>query len=118
MSLRNILVPISVTAVVLGLVAFFTVDRFTLYDIDFTGGQKVQVGFSVPTSVDEVKSRLGGDPVIVEVVTTVKDEDGQNQSTRRRVEAGPYPDAEVYAVRSEGLNKVEIKVQRATTKDG
>jgi SecD/SecF fusion protein len=115
MSLRHVLVPISVAAVVLGFVAYFSVDRYTLYDVDFTGGQKVQIGFSAPTSVEEVKSRLAGEPVAVEVIQVSKDKDGQNLVRRRTTQAGPYPDAEVYAVRSlEGANKVELKIQRAS----
>lgn len=114
MALRRILVPISVAGIVLGLIGFFSVDRFALYDIDFTGGQKVQMGFASELDVAGVKARLRGEPVAVEVATTVKDADGQNVARRRRVLAGPYPDAEVYAVRSEG-HKVELKVQRVSS---
>lgn len=112
MGLRRILVPISVAGVVLGLIAFASVDRYTLYDIDFTGGQKVQMGFSAETTVDQVKARLGGEPVPVEVSTLVRDEQGQNVTRRRVVQAGPYDGAEVYAVRS-AANMVELKVQRS-----
>ncbi len=113
MGLRRILVPVSVAGVVLGLIGFAGADRYTLYDIDFTGGQKVQMGFTVPTSVDEVKARLGGAPVPVDVSTLVR-EDDQNVVRRRTVMAGPYDGAEVYAVRS-SANAVELKVQRSAS---
>lgn len=113
MALRRVLVPISVGLVLFGLGMFFGTDRYTLYDVDFTGGQKVQLGFSVPTSVDQVKARLQGGSENVEVVTIVRDEKDQNITRRRVVAAGPYGDAEVYAVAS-GANMVEIKVQRAS----
>jgi SecD/SecF fusion protein len=113
MALRRVLVPISVVAMLFGFIAFFAVDRYTLYDIDFTGGQKVQMGFSEDTSVGEVKQRLAAGSLPVEVAVTVKDAEGQNVTRRQTVVAGPYDGAEVYAVTSEG-HKVEIKVQRAS----
>ena len=39
------LVEIIIAMMVFGFIAFFAVDRYTLYDIDFTGGHKVQMGF-------------------------------------------------------------------------
>ncbi len=115
MALRKILVPISVGAVIFGIVAFATTDRFTLYDIDFTGGQKVQMRFAGPVSVDEVKQGLEGETVEVEVASTYFDEAGELQTRRQKVSAGPYDGAEVFTAGGGG-DAVELKIQRATSR--
>jgi SecD/SecF fusion protein len=115
MALRPILVPISVAAVVFGLVMFATTDRYTLYDIDFTGGQKVQLRFTESVSVDHVKAGLRGAPVEVEVSSTYFDAQEQLQTRRQKVQAGPYESAEVFQVGNAG-DAVELKIQRATAR--
>jgi SecD/SecF fusion protein len=115
MALRRVLVPISVLGVIFGFAAFFLGDPHTIYDIDFTGGQKWQLRFHERTTVDEVKQALRGEPVDVEVSSTFFDADKTLQTRRQTVKAGPYADATVFSVGAEE-RAVEIKVQRATAR--
>jgi SecD/SecF fusion protein len=111
MSWTRVLVPISVAAVVLGLLAFFTADRYDLYDIDFTGGHKLQAQFAERATVDDLKDRLRRPPVVVTVTRDTFDEQGNPSTETRKVTAGPYPDADVLSVGTEG-RRFEIKIQR------
>lgn len=113
MANRTWMVPLSVLLVVGGILLFATTDRLTLYDIDFTGGQKVQMRFASPVTVDEVKQGLRGAPVEVEVTSTFFDKDEQLQVRRQKVAVGPLDGAEVFTVGDTG-DSVELKVQRAT----
>ena len=111
-SMRRIFVPISVLLVTAGLIIFFFTDKYTLYDVDFTGGYKVQAAFNEETSPDEVKTLLAqAEGAEVEVTEIDFDDAGERTSTKRMVPIGPFPNAEVLAVG--GANRVaEIKVQR------
>lgn len=116
MANRRWMVPLSVILVVGGLFLFATTERLKLYDIDFTGGQKVQLRFATPITVDEVKAGLRGAPVEVEVSSTYFDKDEQLQVRRQVVAVGPLDSAEVFTVGDTG-DSVELKVQRATGRD-
>ena len=59
--LRRVFAPISALGVVFGLAMFFGEDPYTLYDVDFTGGFKLQARFQEPTTVDDVRSALSGE---------------------------------------------------------
>ncbi|MFM8980051.1 MAG: protein translocase subunit SecD [Planctomycetia bacterium] len=115
MANRTWMVPLSVLLVVGGIFLYATTDRLTLYDIDFTGGQKVQMRFAGPVTVDEVKRGLRGEPVEVEVSSTYFDKDEQLQVRRQKVAVGPLDGAEVFTVGDTG-DSVELKVQRATAR--
>ena len=113
MANRTWMVPLSVLLVVGGIFLFATTDRLTLYDIDFTGGQKVQMRFAGPVTVDEVKQGLRGAPVEVEVASSYFDQDKVLQMRRQKVAVGPLDGAEVFTV-GDGGDAIELKVQRAT----
>ena len=98
--------------VVLGLAIFATSDRYTIYDIDFTGGYKLQADFRTPTTPDEVGRLMATTKKEVEVEIT-EFEEGSNQRVTRKekIVMGPYPGAQVLAAGTEGRS-VEVKVQR------
>ncbi len=111
LALRGVFVPISVAGVVFGLFEFWNTDRYTLYDVDFTGGFKMQAAFKEPTTPDQVGALLAK-----ETRTVVQDAEayveGQPVALRLTFPAvGPYPNAQVLAV-GEEQKSVEIKVQR------
>jgi SecD/SecF fusion protein len=109
--LRRFFMPLSVIGIVVGLLIFSITDRYTLYDIDFTGGYKMQAEFHEPTSPDEVKALLAKESSTQ--VVKVKGFDEQRNPITRTVEVpvGPYPGAQVLSVGTEG-REVEINVQR------
>jgi len=110
--LRRVFVPLSVAAVVLGLVAFWSTDKYTLYDVEFTGGYKLQASFETPTGVDEVSRMLARERRDVVVRAESFDADNQPATFDLAFDGvGPYPDAQVVAA-GEGGRSVEIKVQR------
>ncbi len=115
-ALRRIFAPLSAAGVVFGLLVFATEDKFTLYDVDFTGGFKLQARFHEDTTVDDVKQALNSGTRTVTVVTEEFDEGGDRITVRRDMPVQPYPQAEVVAV---GNNDgVEITVQRGLSQDG
>ncbi|MHC5010464.1 MAG: protein translocase subunit SecD [Planctomycetota bacterium] len=109
--LRRFFAPISVVGVLFGLIVFSVEDRYTLYDVDFTGGFKIQARFTTAADADEVRRALRGDPVDVTVTREGRDENDQPIVEERVVRAGPYRDAEVVSVGTGG-DAVEITVQR------
>ncbi|MDJ0522353.1 MAG: protein translocase subunit SecD [Planctomycetota bacterium] len=112
LSLRRLFAPISVIGVVAGLFIFSVTDKYTLYDIDFTGGYKIQAEFNRATTPDEVGKLLATTSKEVEVDITEFDETTKRKVTRtEKVVMGPYPDAQVLAAGETG-RAVEIKVQR------
>jgi len=112
LSLRRIFGPLSVAAVIGGLVVFATTDRYTVYDIDFTGGYKLQADFREKTTSDEVLHLLATTKKEVDVELTEFEKDSNQKVTRHeKLVMGPYPDAQVLSAGTEGRS-VEIKVQR------
>ena len=75
MSLRGRLIPISLVLVAASLLFFAALPDDVVYDIDFTGGLKLQARFARQTSVDEVKEALAGAPRDVTVVREAHGED-------------------------------------------
>ncbi len=108
--LRRLFLPISVAAVVTGLVIFAGTDKYTLYDVDFTGGYKAQAAFHKTTSVDDVKQALS-EAREVTIQEEYKDEKGEDKLRPVTLNVGPFPSAQVLAVGTEGRS-TEIKVQR------
>lgn len=110
--MRRIFAPISVILVVGGLLIFSATDKYTLYDVDFTGGYKLQVQFTEETSPDTVREALAnGSPMNVEVKSRDYNASGKLVTMTHNLTVGPYPNAETLAVGSAGT-LVEIKVQR------
>ena len=116
LSLRRMFAPISVIGIVFGLLMFFSTDRYTLYDIDFTGGYKMQADFHKSTSADEVAHILATESREIEVEVSGFDDETQEKFTKtvKRV-VGPYPDAQVLTAGEVAGTGVEIKVQRLFT---
>ncbi len=111
-SLRRIFAPISVIAVVAGLAIFAMTDRYTVYDLDFTGGYKLQADFTKATTPDEVGRLLATTSHEVEVPITEFDDTTKQKVTRiEKLVMGPYPNAQVLSAGEAGRS-VEIKVQR------
>ncbi len=108
--MRRILVPVTVFAMLFGFVQFLTSDKYTLYDVDFTGGYRATAAFGVPASVDDVKGALS-ERRTVTVTRRTFDENDTPQETPLQVEMGPFDGAEVVAVGSE-RRAADIKVQR------
>ncbi|MDJ0974298.1 MAG: protein translocase subunit SecD [Planctomycetota bacterium] len=110
--LRRFFAPISVIGVIFGLFMFSVTDKYTLYDVDFTGGYKLQARFLEPTTPDQVRKALGaGETKKIEV--TVRDFNENDELATRQIEldVGPYRNVETLAVGDEGTT-VEVKVQR------
>ena len=108
--LRRIFVPISVIGIVFGLIEFFSTDRYTLYDVDFTGGYRVTASFGSATSVDDVKKALQ-EQRTVNVQHREFDANGDPVVTDVPVVMGPFTSAEVLSVGNE-QRAADIKVQR------
>ncbi len=103
--MRRILVPIALLLVGGSLALYWTSAEDTVYDIDFTGGMKLQARFDRPTTTDDVKKALDGARTTVKVAREV----GADTTTAwRELEAGPYDDAAVVTVGATG-DWVEIK---------
>ena len=114
--LRHYFIPVSIVAMGIGLALFLVLPRQTVYDIDFTGGMKLQARFSRPTSVDEVKKALdsGARKVSVKIDVARGLAIGSKD-----VDAGPYGNAEVVTVGAGGgANQVEIRVPLAAESTG
>jgi len=112
LALRRYFAPLSVAAVVFGVIMFFSTDRYTLYDIDFTGGYKIQAEFHENTTPDDVGKLLATEKRDIEVTVTGFDKITQDKYTREvKREVGPYPKAQILAAGEQG-RAVEIKVQR------
>ena len=112
LALRRIFAPLSVIGVIAGIVVFEATDKYTLYDLDFTGGYKIQAEFKQPVSPDEVGKILAETTQEVEVDITDFDEQTQRKVTRReKLLMGPYPDVQVLAAGVEGRS-VEVRVQK------
>ena len=109
-SLRRLFIPVSVSAVVAGLAIFVMTDKYTLYDVDFTGGYKAQAAFHKDTTVDDVKRALG-EAREVTIQQEVVDENGRETTRPLTLSVGPFPSAQVLAVGTEDRS-AEIKVQR------
>jgi SecD/SecF fusion protein len=113
--LRRKFVPLSVVLVILGLTQFSLEDKYTLYDIDFTGGYKLQAAFDQDTSTDEIKRRLaesGEKDVTIKIKEY--DENDVLRTRERTLQIGPFPAAEVLSVGGTG-RAAEIKIQRLFT---
>lgn len=113
--MRRFFAPLSALGVVFGLLVFAGEDEYTLYDVDFTGGFKMQARFETPTTVDDVRSALTSGTRTVDI-TTDDFEEGTRTTVHHRIEAGPYPAAEVVAVGPAGEG-AEITVQRGLIQD-
>jgi SecD/SecF fusion protein len=112
-AMRRVFAPISVAGVVFGLLMFFSTDRYTLYDVDFTGGYKLQAEFHDPMSADEVGAILAKESRDIEVEVSGFDEKTQEKYTKTvKRTVGPYPDAQVLTAGEVEGGGVEIKVQR------
>jgi SecD/SecF fusion protein len=114
MALRGRLIPISLALVVASLVAFFASRDETVYDIDFTGGMKVQARFKEPTDVDAVRRALAGPPRTVSVDREVAQE-GEDAAPRKDATVGPY-DAQVVSVGA-GRDWFDLKVSGSQGSD-
>ena len=110
LSMRKKFAPISVIGVVFGLIMFTSTDKYTLYDVDFTGGYKVQMDFHTPTSVDDVKKQLK-ETRTVDVDVREYDDKGDPTTKTVSVEVGKYGGAQVLAIGGQDLS-AEVKVQR------
>jgi SecD/SecF fusion protein len=112
MRLRSRLIPVSLALVLGSLVFFFSSKDEVVYDIDFTGGMKLQARFNRRTTVDEVKDALasGARDVTVANETAVAGGGGDPTKTAK---VGPYEGAQVVTVGHEG-DWVEIKVPSTT----
>ncbi|MGE0193568.1 MAG: protein translocase subunit SecD [Planctomycetota bacterium] len=108
--MRRVFVPISVVGIVFGLVEFFTTDRYTLYDVDFTGGYRVTASFHGPTSVDDVKKALQEQRTVA-VQHREFDDKGEPVVSEVPVVMGPFTSAEVLSVGTD-RRAADIKVQR------
>jgi SecD/SecF fusion protein len=108
MRLRRTFIPISIALMVASVGLFVASKDETVYDIDFTGGMKLQARFAAPTTVDEAKAALAGEALEVEIPRETPDADG---ARTRKVRAGPYEGAQVVTVGGEG-DWLEIKVPR------
>ncbi len=115
-ALRRFFAPISTIGVVFGLLMFTFEDRNTFYDVDFTGGLKLQARFQEDTSVDEVREALRGEPRTIVVETEDFDENDQKVTIRQEILAGPYDKSEVVAV-GDSARGVEITIQRDEDED-
>jgi len=112
LALRRVFAPLSVFGVIAGIVVFEATDKYTLYDLDFTGGYKIQAEFREPMSPDAVGKLMAETTKDVEVDITEFDEATQRKVTRReKLTMGPYPDVQVLAAGEEGRS-VEIRVQK------
>ena len=107
-ALRRYFAPLSTIGVIFGLLVFTLEDRTTFYDVDFTGGLKLQARFESDTTIDDVRDALEHDTQTVEV--ELEDPDGEVR-VRREIVAGPYPQAQVVAVGDDNRG-VEITIQR------
>ena len=101
---------ISVIGIVFGLFMFLRTDKYTLYDVDFTGGYKVQMDFTEPTSVDDVKAALR-EFRTVDVKYPDYDEKGDRVHRTIKVDVGKYDSAQVLAIGTQ-QRSAEVKVQR------
>ncbi len=92
LSLRGRLIPVSLLLVGASIGLFAVSDAQTVYDIDFTGGMKLQARFHAPTTVDAVKEALASKPAHVRIT-----KEAATGETGAMLEGagGPYPDAEV-----------------------
>ena len=113
LSLRRIFGPLSVAGIVFGLVMFFTTDKYTLYDIDFTGGYKMHAAFKTKTSPDEIGDLLATTHRDITVNVT-RFENNEKVTHPVTVKVGPYPTAQVLSAGEDGKG-VEINVQRLFT---
>ncbi len=110
-ALRRYFAPLSALGILFGLLVFGFEDKYTFYDVDFTGGLKLQVQCREPTSVDEVRRLLSSTSKKLTVETEEFDENENLRKVEHEVEAGPYPNANVVAVGTKG-DAVEVTVQR------
>src|SRR5205085_1390577 len=113
MHLRRIFIPTSIVAMAFGIAIFALSPRTTVYDIDFTGGMKLQARFDRTTSIEDVKAALDSG---VRTVSIPKDP-ARGETGTMQVETGPYPSAEVVTVGRAG-DHVEVRVPLAEKKVG
>jgi SecD/SecF fusion protein len=99
MAMRSRFIPVSVILVAASLAYFFVAPARTVYDIDFTGGMKVQARFNQPVPVDAVKAALDAG---AQTVRIPKEGAAVGSGEMRDVRVGPFDGAEVVTVRSEG----------------
>ena len=111
LGLRRIFGPLSVAGIVFGIVMFMSTDKYTLYDIDFTGGYRMQAAFVEKTTPDEVTELLSETKMDVDVEVTRFNDKGDRETSKVTVPVGPYPDAQVLSAGEDG-RAIEINVQR------
>ncbi|MBL9085559.1 MAG: protein translocase subunit SecD [Planctomycetia bacterium] len=99
MALRSRFIPVSVVLVAASLAYFLVAPARAVYDIDFTGGMKVQARFNQAVPVDAVKAALDAG---LQEVRIPKEGAPVGSGEQRVVKVGPYDGAEVVTVRSEG----------------
>lgn len=99
MGMRGKLIPISVALVAASALAFVASPDRKVYDIDFTGGMKLQARFNQRLGVDDVKRALDGG---VQEVRVRREGAPVGSGEMKSVRVGPFGNAEVVAVRSEG----------------
>ena len=109
-AMRRFFAPISVVGVVFGLLMFASTDKYTLYDVDFTGGYKVQMDFHQTTTVDDVKKALR-ETRTVDVKIREYDKKGDPTERTVSVDVGKYDSAQVLSIGGNDLS-AEVKVQR------
>jgi SecD/SecF fusion protein len=110
MHMRKWFIPASIVLMFAGVLLFLVSPSKTVYDIDFTGGIKLQARFDRPTTVDEVKKALDSGVRDVRVEKDVSRGDAEKGTLAAK--AGPYPGAEVVEVGREGT-QVEVRVALA-----
>jgi SecD/SecF fusion protein len=116
MALRSKLIPVSLVVVAASLVAFFSSPDDVVYDIDFTGGMKLQARFAGPSDVDSVRRALAQGPRTVEVRRErAAEDDASAEAPTKTATAGPY-DAQVVRV-GDGNDWFEVKVSSAQGSD-
>jgi SecD/SecF fusion protein len=104
MKMRRYFIPASVFLTAAALIVFAVLPRSTVYDIDFTGGMKLQVRFARPTTVEEVKRSLDSGPRTVKIPK----DPSRGETGLLETITGPYPAAEVVQVGTEGT-AVEVR---------
>ena len=112
MRLRKVFIPVSVALMVLSFVAFVASKDETVYDIDFTGGMKVQARFSAPTTVDQVKDALDEGAKDVRIP---KPDALPGSGETAVVRAGPYARAEAVSV---GVGDLQVEVRHPLAVSG
>ena len=110
--MRRLFIPASIAVMTMSLGLFFASKDETIYDIDFTGGMKLQARFARPTSIDEVKKALDGGAVEV-AIPDASAPPGAAQM--KKLNAGPYGDSEVVTV---GAGEIQVEMRHPLALSG